>query len=158
MLDMDGSSIEMWNTGWMALIVSGRQSMKDCGLGWAIISYGPRYFLESFFNGRVVWKYCDLMNTDSPIWKFGDCCQQESVEGWYYLWALAISSLSVLCNSLRLTTKSRAWKEAISCSGYTMRLGWYPLFAKNGETPVVALGALLYANLARGNSSNQLSC
>ena len=54
--------------------------------------------------------------------------------------------------------KSRARKEAISHSGYTKRLGWYPLLAKNGETPVVALGALLYANSARGSSSDQLSC
>jgi len=44
-------SIETWNTGWAALMVSGRQSVKDCTLGWAIISYGPRYFLESFFDG-----------------------------------------------------------------------------------------------------------
>ena len=49
-------------------------------------------------------------------------------------------------------------EEAISHSRYTKRLGWYPLLAKNGETPVVALGALLYANSARGNSSDQLSC
>jgi len=47
--------------------------------------------------------------------------------------------------------KSRVQKEAMSCSGYTMRLGWYPLLAKNREIPVVALGALLYANSARGN-------
>jgi len=63
-LGVAGSSIETWNTGWVALIVSGRQSVKDCGLGWAIISYGPRYFSESFFDGQVVRKYCDLTNTD----------------------------------------------------------------------------------------------
>ena len=28
-------------------------------------------------------------------------------------------------------------------SGYTLRLEWYPLLAKNGKTPVVALGVLL---------------
>ena len=39
--------------------------------------------------------------------------------------------------------KSQAQEEAISLSGYTMRLGWYPLLAKNGETPIVALGVLL---------------
>jgi len=50
-LGVDGSSIETWNTGWMALMVSGRQSVKDCRLDWAIISYGPRYFSESFFDG-----------------------------------------------------------------------------------------------------------
>jgi len=38
---------------------------------------------------------------------------------------------------------SHAQKEAISRSGYTMRLGWYPLLTKNGEAPVVVLGALL---------------
>jgi len=39
--------------------------------------------------------------------------------------------------------KSEARKEAISCSGYILRLGWYPLLVKNKETPVVALGVLL---------------
>jgi len=65
-LDVAGSSIETWNTEWVALMVSRRQSVKDCGLGWAIILYGPRYFSESFFDGRVVQKYCDLTNTDCP--------------------------------------------------------------------------------------------
>ena len=131
--------------------------MKDCGLGWAIISYGPRYFSESFFDRRVVRKYYDLTNTDCPAWKSGGCCRRESVEGLYCLWALVISSLSVLCSSSRSITKSWAREEAISGSGYTKRLGWYSLLAKNGETPVVALGALLYANSARGSSSDQLS-
>jgi len=98
-------------------------------LGRAIISYGPRYFSESFFDGRVVWKYCDLTNTGSPTWKSGDCCRRELVEGWYCLWALAISSLSMLCSSSRLTTKLRAREKAISHSRYTKRLGWYPLLA-----------------------------
>jgi len=120
--------------------------------------YGPRYFSESFFDGHVIWKYCDLTNTDCPAWKSGGCCRRESAEGLYCLWALAISVLSVLCSSSRSITKSRAREEAISHSGYTKRLGWYPLLAKNGETLVVALGALLYANSARGSSSNQLSC
>jgi len=120
--------------------------------------YGPRYFSESFFDGRVVRKYCDLTNTDCLAWKSGGCCQQESAEGLYCLWALAISSLSVLCSSSRSIMKSWAQEEAISRSGYTKRLGWYLLLAKNGETPVVALGALLYTNSARGSSSDQLSC
>jgi len=156
-LGVDGSSIETWNMGWTALMVSGRWSMKDCGLGWAIISYGPRYFSKSFFDGCVVQKYCDLTNTDPPTWKSGGCCWRESAEGWYCLWALAISSLSILCNSSRSTMKSQAREEAMSRSGYTMRLEWYPLLAKNGETLVVALGASLYTNSARGNNSNQLS-
>ena len=156
-LGVAGSSMETWNTGWTALMVSGRRSVNDCGLGWAIILYGLRYFSESFFNGRVIWKYCDLTNTTCPAWKSSSCCRQESAEGLYCLWALAISSLSVLCSSSRSITKSRTREEAISRSRYTKRLGWYPLLAKNRETPVVALGALLYANSARGSSSNQLS-
>ena len=32
-LGMASSSIETWNTGWAALMVSGRQSVKDWGLG-----------------------------------------------------------------------------------------------------------------------------
>ena len=155
-LGMASLSIEMWNMEWTALMVSERQSMKDCRLGWAIISYGPRYFSESFFDRCVVWKYCDLTNTDSLIWKSSGCCQQESAESWYCFWALVIFSLSMLCSSSRLTMKSQVWEKAISRSGYTMRLGWYPLLAKNRKTPVVALGALLYANSARGNSSDQL--
>ena len=118
-LGVAGSSIETWNTGWTALIVSGRRSVNDCGLSWAIISYGLRYFSESFFDGRVVQKYCNLTNTDCPAWKSGGCCQWESVEGLYCLWALAISSLSVLCSSSRSITKSQAREEAISCSGVT---------------------------------------
>ena len=61
-------------------MVSGRWSVKDCGLGWAIISYGPRYFLESFFDGRVIQKYCDLTNTDCPTWKSGGCRRHKSAE------------------------------------------------------------------------------
>jgi len=98
------------------------------------------------------------MNTGCLTWKSSGCCQRELAEGWYCIWALAISSLRVLCSSSRSTTKSQAREEAISRSGYTKRLGWYPLLAKNGETPVVALGALLYAKSARGSSSDQLSC
>ena len=33
---------------------------EECDLGIAITSYGPRFFLESFFDGRVVWKYLAL--------------------------------------------------------------------------------------------------
>ena len=120
---MVGLSMETWNTEWAALMVSGRQSVKDCRLGWAIISYGLRYFLESFFDGRVVQKYCNLTNTNCLTWKSGGCCRRESAEGWYCLWALAISSLSVSCRLSRLSTKSQTREEAISRSGYTLRLG-----------------------------------
>ena len=153
-----GSSMETWNTGWTAFMVSGRRRVNDCRLGWAIISYGPRYFSESFFDGHVVRKYCDLTNTGCPTWKSGGCCRRELAKGLYCICALAISSLRVPYSPSRSTTKSRAREEAISHSGYTKRLRWYPLLAKNGETPVVALGALLYANSARGSSSDQLSC
>ena len=73
-LGVAGLSIEIWNTGWVVFMVSRRQSVKDCGLGWAIISYGPRYFLESFFDRRVVRKYYDLTNTNCSTWKSGGCC------------------------------------------------------------------------------------
>ena len=54
-----------------------------------------------------------------------------------------ISSLSMSCSLSRLIIKLQAREKAISCSGYILRLGWYPLLTKNGKTPVVALEALL---------------
>jgi len=39
--------------------------------------------------------------------------------------------------------KLQVQEEAISHSGYIMMLEWYSLLVKNGEIPVVALGALL---------------
>ena len=80
-LGVAGLSIETWNTGWAAFMVSGRRSVKDCGLGWAIISYGPRYFSESFFDGQVVQKYCDLTNADCSTWKSSGCCWCELAKG-----------------------------------------------------------------------------
>ena len=49
-LGVASSSIETWNTRWTALIVSGRQSVKDCGLGWVIILYDLRYFSEFLWS------------------------------------------------------------------------------------------------------------
>ena len=39
--------------------------------------------------------------------------------------------------------KCLAVNETESWSRYAVMLGWYPLLAKKGEIPVVALGALL---------------
>ena len=61
-----------------------------------------------------------------------DICNQvfERMGNLFLLEAL----ITVSCNSSRLSTKSQAWEEAISRSGYTLRLGWYPLLAKKEET------------------------
>ena len=53
---------------------------------------------------------------------------------------------------------SCAQVELSPISELTVKLGWYPLFVKKGETLVVALGELLNENSARGSSSAQLSC
>ena len=47
--------------GWILLILSGRQRVKETELTWAIISKGPRYFSASFLEGRVVQMLSDLM-------------------------------------------------------------------------------------------------
>jgi hypothetical protein len=51
-----GSSMEMWNTGWTEHMELGRQSVKECIPGHAMISYGLRYFSESFLDSLVVQK------------------------------------------------------------------------------------------------------
>jgi hypothetical protein len=51
-----GSSMETWKTGCTACIVVGRQSVQDRGPTWLMMSKGPRYFSESFFEGQVVQK------------------------------------------------------------------------------------------------------
>ena len=55
-LDVAGSSMNIWKTGWTEHMDSGRQKVNDRVPGWEMISQGPRYFLESFFEGQVVWK------------------------------------------------------------------------------------------------------
>ena len=57
--------------GWILLIESWRQRVKEMEPTWAMISKGPRYFSASFLEGRVVWMLSDLMKTLSPILKFG---------------------------------------------------------------------------------------
>jgi len=55
-LDVAGLSMDTWKTGWTEHMESGRQRVNDRVSGWAMISQGLRYFSESFFEGRVVWK------------------------------------------------------------------------------------------------------
>ena len=50
----DGSNCETWNTGWIARRCSGSQRVKECVPGQAMMSKGPKYFSESFFEGLVV--------------------------------------------------------------------------------------------------------
>jgi hypothetical protein len=47
----------------MAFMLSGSQRVKEWVLTWAMISRGPRFFSESFFEGQVDWKKAALMNT-----------------------------------------------------------------------------------------------
>src|ERR1700726_4995028 len=46
-------SWETWKTGCTARMVCGRRRVKDWGPTLEMISKGPRYFSESFFDGRV---------------------------------------------------------------------------------------------------------
>ncbi len=55
-----GSNWDMWKTGWMEWKCWGRQRVNEHELGIVIISYGPRFFSESFFDGQVVQKYFAL--------------------------------------------------------------------------------------------------
>src|SRR5260221_7318640 len=55
-----GSNWDMWKTGWTEWKCWGRRRVNECEPGMAITSYGPRFFLESFFDGLVVWKYFAL--------------------------------------------------------------------------------------------------
>ena len=48
-----GSNIETWNTGCTAQRLSRSCRVMECEPGCAMISYGPRNFLESFLEGRV---------------------------------------------------------------------------------------------------------
>ena len=58
----------------------------------------------------------------------------------------------------RLAMNCCAPIDGTSVFGSAASVGWKPLFAKNGETPIVSLIALLYANSASGNQVDQLSC
>ena len=50
----DGSNCETWKTGWIAHKCSGSRRVKECVPGRAMMSKGPKYFSESFFEGLVV--------------------------------------------------------------------------------------------------------
>jgi hypothetical protein len=56
----------MKKTGCTACIVVGRQSVQNRGPTWLMISKGPRYFLESFFEGQVVQKNFAFTKALSP--------------------------------------------------------------------------------------------
>jgi hypothetical protein len=45
--------------------------MKKCVPGWVMMEYGPRFFSESFLEGRVDLKYLALTKTWSPTVKSG---------------------------------------------------------------------------------------
>ena len=66
---VEGSSIEMWKTGWIDQRCSGSQRVKEMVLTWAIIGKGPEILSESFFEGRVVWILLDWTKALSPILK-----------------------------------------------------------------------------------------
>ena len=66
-----GSSWDTWNTGWTECMKLGRQIVNDSELTCAMIRYGPRFFLESFLEGWVDWKYLALTYTWLPTLKSG---------------------------------------------------------------------------------------
>ena len=66
--------------GWMPLIESGRQSLKEMESTWAITLKGPKYFSKSFLEGQVVQRLSDLTKTLSPTLKSSGGVQHLSVE------------------------------------------------------------------------------
>jgi len=50
-LDVVNMNINIWKTEWTEHIDSRKQRVNKRVLGWEMILYGPRYFLESFFKG-----------------------------------------------------------------------------------------------------------
>jgi hypothetical protein len=66
-----GSSMETWKTGCTACIVVRRRSVQDRGPTWLMMSKGPRYFSESFFEGRVVRKNFAFTKALSPTLNSG---------------------------------------------------------------------------------------
>jgi len=64
--------------------------------------------------------------------------------------------MRILCNSLRLITKSQTQKKAMLHSEYTntrIKL----LLVKNRKTLVIVLEVLLYANFTKNRSLDKLS-
>jgi len=72
-LDVVGSSIDIWKTGWTEHIDLGRRRVNDRVPGWAVI-------LESFFEGQVVQKNWALTKTLSPTLKSGAGERRASVD------------------------------------------------------------------------------
>ena len=77
-----GLSCDTWKTGWIRQRCSGSRNVKECVPGWAMMLKGPRYFSESFLDGRVVWMYSALTNTCWPTWKSGAGKCQRSAGPW----------------------------------------------------------------------------
>ena len=55
-LEDAGSSCDTQKTGWTAHMLSESQRVKECVPGLAIISYGPIFLSESFWDRHVVCK------------------------------------------------------------------------------------------------------
>ena len=74
-----GLSWDTWNTGWTESMESGRQIVNDSEPTCVMIRYGLRFFLESFLEGQVNWKYLALTYTWSPTLKSGagECLHQQ---------------------------------------------------------------------------------
>ena len=100
-LGTEGSSWEIWNTGWTEFMELGSQSIKEWEPACVMIVYGPRFFSESFFEGHVEQKYLALMNAWSPILKSGARVHWASTGPWYHCWAWAISPQRNSCRELR---------------------------------------------------------
>ena len=75
-----GSNMETWKTRCTARRLSGSCKVTEWEPGQAIISYGPRYFSESFLEGLVVRKNCALTNVWLPILNSGAGLCWESAE------------------------------------------------------------------------------
>jgi hypothetical protein len=140
---MAGSSMETWKTGWTEWRVSGSRSVKEWEPAWAMILKGPRYFSENFFVGRVDRKDWASTKACCPTLNSGARDQCLSAGPWYCCWPSAMRVRNSWWSSSRSVTKFFVRVEARSLSGWTEIFGWYPLFAKKGDTPVVAWGALL---------------
>ena len=84
-----GSNMETWKTRCTAWRLS-----RICRVEWvprnARISYSPRNLLEIFLEGWVIWKNLTLTYTWLPILNSGARSHHESVEVWYWHWALAM--------------------------------------------------------------------
>ena len=78
--------------GWTEFMESGSWSVKEWEPACAMIVYGPRFFLESFFEGHIEQKYLALTNTWSLTLKSGARVCRASAGPWYHCWMWAIFS------------------------------------------------------------------